>query len=151
MKRTTVGTCSLLAAIVMFAGACVPAPPKPATGLNPNSAPRAGEAAYAQHGPFEVGVTTLQMSDRKVEVWYPVNPEDIGKVIGRNGRTRTNGVLIGQANLQRVADLRAGLSKAGVILAIDGTDKVQFLVKDRQGFAGDSRRGQNGIGHECFL
>ena len=78
MKRTTVGTCSLLAAIVMFAGACVPAPPKPATGLNPNSAPRAGEAAYAQHGPFEVGVTTLQMSDRKVEVCYPVNPEDIG-------------------------------------------------------------------------
>ena len=78
MKRTTFGTFSVLAVVLIFAAACVPAPPQPATGVNPNSAPRAGEAAYAQHGPFEVGVTTLQMSDRKVEVWYPVNPQDIG-------------------------------------------------------------------------
>lgn len=57
--------------------ACVP-PPEPATGTSPNEAPRAGEAAYAEHGPYEVGVTTIQLSDRKMEVWYPVDPDDIG-------------------------------------------------------------------------
>lgn len=78
MRRTTFSTFSVLAVVLILAAACVPAPPQPAIGVNPNSAPRAGEAAYAQQGPFEVGVTTLQMSDRKVEVWYPVNPQDIG-------------------------------------------------------------------------
>jgi dienelactone hydrolase len=78
MKTTTKTAYSLLAAVMMTAAACVPMPPTPASGQSPNSAPRAGEAAYAEHGPFEVGVTTLQMSDRKVEVWYPVDPEDIG-------------------------------------------------------------------------
>ncbi|MEX0767069.1 MAG: hypothetical protein WD029_01180 [Microthrixaceae bacterium] len=78
MKKSIVASCALFAGLLMLASACVPAPPTPATGLNPNSAPRASEAAYAKHGPFEVGVTTLQMSDRKVEVWYPVSPSEIG-------------------------------------------------------------------------
>ena len=68
----------LAVALAAVAGACAPRPPEPATGPNPNDAPRAGEAAYAQHGPYEVGVTTVQLSDRKMEVWYPVDPEDIG-------------------------------------------------------------------------
>jgi len=29
--------------------------------------------AYASPGPFAAGVTTLDLSDRKVEVWYPAN------------------------------------------------------------------------------
>jgi dienelactone hydrolase len=47
-------------------------------GPSPDDAPRAGEAAYAEHGPYEVGVTTIELSDRKMEVWYPVDPADIG-------------------------------------------------------------------------
>jgi len=71
--------CLVLAVTVAaVAAACAPPPPEPATGPNPNDAPRAGDAAYAQRGPFEVGVTTVQLSDRKMEVWYPVDPEDIG-------------------------------------------------------------------------
>lgn len=75
--RALLATASLLA-VVAVAAACVPAPPEPATGTSPNDAPRAGEAAYAEHGPYEVGVTTIQLSDRKMEVWYPVDPADIG-------------------------------------------------------------------------
>jgi hypothetical protein len=70
-----------LAAVVMTAAvvaACAPPPPEPATGPSPNDAPRAGEAAYAESGPYEVGVTTVQLSDRLMEVWYPVDPADIG-------------------------------------------------------------------------
>jgi hypothetical protein len=70
---------ALMAAIATVAVvACVPPPPEPATGASPNDAPRAGDAAYAQHGPYEVGVTTITLSDRKMEVWYPVDPDDIG-------------------------------------------------------------------------
>ena len=54
-----------------LAAACVPAPPEPATGTSPNDAPRAAEAAYTEPGPYAVGVTTLSLADRKVEVWYP--------------------------------------------------------------------------------
>lgn len=32
---------------------------------------RSGEAAYAGPGPYPVGVVTLQLADRAVEVWYP--------------------------------------------------------------------------------
>ncbi|MFZ4586152.1 MAG: alpha/beta hydrolase family protein [Acidimicrobiia bacterium] len=39
------------------------------------------EPAFAKRGPFAAGVTTLQMGDRKVEVWYPVAPKSVaGKV-----------------------------------------------------------------------
>jgi dienelactone hydrolase len=37
-------------------------------------ADRSSEAAYAGAGPYPVGVTTLQLSDRLVEVWYPAAP-----------------------------------------------------------------------------
>lgn len=69
-----------VAAVAMAAlvAACAPLPPEPAQGTSPNDAPRAGEAAYAEHGPYEVGVTTIDLSDRKMEVWYPVDPGDIG-------------------------------------------------------------------------
>ena len=68
----------LLAVGALALTACAPMPPTPATGPNPNDAPRAGEAAYAEPGPYEVGVTTIELSDRPMEVWYPVDPEDIG-------------------------------------------------------------------------
>ncbi len=67
-----------VAATITLVAACAPPPPEPATGPSPNDAPRAADAAYASHGPFEVGVTTVQLSDRKMEVWYPVDPADIG-------------------------------------------------------------------------
>ena len=77
--RTTRTGAALIAAasVVMLAAACVPMP-TPAEGADPSDAPRADEPAYAEHGPYEVGVTTIQLSDRSAEVWYPVDPEDIG-------------------------------------------------------------------------
>lgn len=35
---------------------------------------RSAEPAYAGPGPYPVGVTTLQLADRPVEVWYPAVP-----------------------------------------------------------------------------
>jgi dienelactone hydrolase len=67
-----------VAALALLAAACVPDPPPPATGTSPNDAPRASEAAYTELGPHEVGVTTLQLSDRSVEVWYPADAAQIG-------------------------------------------------------------------------
>ena len=67
-----------VAAFALLAAACVPEPPPPATGTSPNDAPRAAEAAYTDLGPHEVGVTTLALSDRSVEVWYPADAEQIG-------------------------------------------------------------------------
>jgi hypothetical protein len=58
------------------AAACVPPPPDPPTGPSPDDAPRAGEAAYVQPGPYAAGVTTLTVDDRTVEVWYPAEPAD---------------------------------------------------------------------------
>jgi dienelactone hydrolase len=66
------------AVATVVVAACAPLPPQPATGPSPNDAPRAGEAAYAERGPYEVGVTTISLSDRQMEVWYPVELGDIG-------------------------------------------------------------------------
>lgn len=67
-----------VAAVALLSAACVPDPPAPATGTSPNDAPRASEAAYTELGPHEVGVTTLSLGDRSVEVWYPADAEGIG-------------------------------------------------------------------------
>jgi len=64
-----------VAALVALA-ACVPPPPEPAQGRDPNDAPRAAEPAYRERGPYDVGVTSVQLSDRSMEVWYPVDPGD---------------------------------------------------------------------------
>ena len=66
----------LVAAAGLLAAACTM--PPPATGLDPDTAPRAGDAAYTEPGPHPVGVTTLSLGDRSVEVWYPADPDGIG-------------------------------------------------------------------------
>lgn len=45
------------------------APPTPTATPDLSSAPR-----YAERGPYVVGVTTLNIGDRDIEVWYPVDP-----------------------------------------------------------------------------
>jgi hypothetical protein len=77
-RRHRGSAAALVAVAAVVMAACAPMPPEPATGPSPNDAPRAGEAAYAEHGPYEVGVTTISLSDRQMEVWYPVDPQDIG-------------------------------------------------------------------------
>lgn len=56
--------------LALVVSACAPTP-APATGTSPNEAPRAGDAAYVEPGPYDVGVRTIQLADREVEVWYP--------------------------------------------------------------------------------
>jgi dienelactone hydrolase len=67
------------AAVMLVAAACAPPTPPLATGYNPNDAPQAGVAAYTEPGPYAAGVTTIDLADRKVEVWYPADPEAVGE------------------------------------------------------------------------
>lgn len=67
--RRIVAVLGVAAAVAVGCG-----PPPPAVGTDPNVAPRATEAAYAEAGPYSVGVTTLPLlGDRQVEVWYPAD------------------------------------------------------------------------------
>lgn len=66
VPRALAGTVCALAAVAIAAGCgddddCCALP-----GPDPSS-----QAAYAGSGPYPVGVTTLDLADRKVEVWYP--------------------------------------------------------------------------------
>lgn len=78
--RRRTGSLFVVAGLVaLVAAACVAPPtPPPAVGLDPDTAPQAGVAAYAGEGPYRVGVTTLQLSDRQVEVWYPADAAGVG-------------------------------------------------------------------------
>lgn len=69
-----------LAVVAMGLSACVGIPPLPAEGPDPNDAPRAGDAAYATAGPYDVGVRTVDLSDREMEVWYPAPAGSAGDV-----------------------------------------------------------------------
>lgn len=77
-RRTWRVLLPLAAGLALVAAACAPMPPPPATGFDPDTAPDAGVAAYTGDGPYEVGVTTLDLADRKVEVWYPADNAQIG-------------------------------------------------------------------------
>lgn len=57
---------------VCVAGAgCVPQPKSEPVDPLRDVAPAANEPRYLGDGPFAVGVTTLDLGDRKVDVWYP--------------------------------------------------------------------------------
>ncbi|MCB0952206.1 MAG: hypothetical protein H6517_01980 [Microthrixaceae bacterium] len=77
MSRIKGPVAALIGVVALLAAACVPPPPEPATGTSPNDAPRAAEAAYAQPGPYGVGVVTLSLGDRDMELWYPADPADV--------------------------------------------------------------------------
>ncbi|MCO5319208.1 MAG: hypothetical protein M9942_12310 [Microthrixaceae bacterium] len=71
------GFAALVVAAAAVLAACAPPPPEPATGPSPDDAPRAGEAAYVGPGPHGVGVTTISLGDRDMELWYPASPEAV--------------------------------------------------------------------------
>lgn len=47
-------------------------------GCSDSSSSGTATAAYRDAGPYVAGVTTLDLGDRQVEVWYPVDPGDEG-------------------------------------------------------------------------
>ena len=60
---------SLVGICVAVVAACVPPPaPRSPAGPDPSAASAADEPRYLAEGPYPVGVTTLQMPDRKVDV-----------------------------------------------------------------------------------
>jgi dienelactone hydrolase len=61
-------------AVMAFALAAACAPVAPPPGPNPDTAPAASDPRYLADGPDAVGITTLQLADRKVDVWYPAQP-----------------------------------------------------------------------------
>jgi len=64
-----------VAAAALVAACTAPPPPPPPVhtgGVDPNTAPRANDPAYVEHGPNDVGVLTVEIEPgRKAEVWYP--------------------------------------------------------------------------------
>lgn len=57
----------------------VQADPTPPPTPTPTSQPTATPApvSFVEPGPYAVGVTTISLADRDVEVWYPVAPGDV--------------------------------------------------------------------------
>ena len=90
-QRSRVAATSI-AAVAAFTvlAACTTAPPPPhAGGLDPDTAPRAAEAAYAQRGPYDVGVLTVEVEPgRSAEVWYPAEPGSAGDTAPASYRLR---------------------------------------------------------------
>lgn len=78
VRRVAARLALVLGTVGLVATACAPPTPPPAAGFDPDTAPDAGVAAYVAPGPYPVGVTTLDLTDRKVEVWYPADPDGIG-------------------------------------------------------------------------
>lgn len=71
---------AVAAVVALIAAGCLPHRPLPRPG--PLDRP-----VFAQAGPYAAGVTTLELSDRKVEVWYPVprwrtigKPKDVYRI-----------------------------------------------------------------------
>jgi dienelactone hydrolase len=84
--------------------ACAP-PPRAAHGPDPDAAPAADEPRYLGPGPDAVGVTTLDLGDRKVDVWYPAEAVDGPDAVD-------------QAEAEFAPELRA-LLPAGLSLTVD--------------------------------
>lgn len=90
-RRSATPLFAALFAVLVLVGAtaCVPQPPPDASGTDPSAAPRAGDAAYTAAGPYAVGVTTMTVGDRKVEVWYPAEAEAAAATPKDSYRIRT--------------------------------------------------------------
>ncbi|MCC6224856.1 MAG: hypothetical protein IT195_00440 [Microthrixaceae bacterium] len=61
----------LSVAVLLVAAACVPSPQAARPDARRDKAAAANDARYLVGGPYAVGVTTLDLGDRKVDVWYP--------------------------------------------------------------------------------
>lgn len=75
MKRRMVWHVGAVASIALMVG-CAPAAGPSPDGSRLDAAPAANAARYLAAGPHDVGVTTLDLGDRKVDVWYPAEPTD---------------------------------------------------------------------------
>ncbi len=70
----------LVALAAIAVGCSTPPPPEPPAphtgGIDPDAAPAAEEARYAESGPYAAGVMTVEIQPgRKMEVWYPAPKE----------------------------------------------------------------------------
>ncbi len=62
----------VVTALVLFAGSCSNS--DDTQSAEPSSDPVAEAVDYSQPGDYAAGVTTLELEDRSVEVWYPADP-----------------------------------------------------------------------------
>jgi dienelactone hydrolase len=136
--RTRRAALALLAVGTLLAAACsddeTHTSSDPGTVTTAAARDRSGDAAYADDGPYDVGLTTLQLSDRVVEVLYPAadatgTPADIPGTepdleVYRNAPASDEGpfpVLLyshGFASSPLVsADLQAGIASWGFVVA----------------------------------
>ncbi len=76
---------SVLVVVVLFAASCSSSAKSTARLRTPTSTTAApatttaptDNAVYASPGPYKVGYTTLRMTDRFVDVWYPADPNAV--------------------------------------------------------------------------
>lgn len=62
----------VVAVLVLFTGACSDSDDTPTAAPSTDSATETVD--YSQRGEYAAGVTTLELEDRSVEVWYPADP-----------------------------------------------------------------------------
>ena len=73
--RARILVAGLMAALMMGACSSGSSSAKSVPTLTPEAgAARGAEPRYAKPGPYQVGVTTIDLADRKVEVYYPAKP-----------------------------------------------------------------------------
>lgn len=86
------------------------------------------DPAFAEPGPFEVGVTTLSLPDRKVEVWYPATDDVAGAPVATYSQL--------DALPENLASLAPSLLPAGTdpsILTVTMTDTYRDVPPSGSG------------------
>lgn len=119
-----------VAAAVLATSAAIPGTATPASAQGPATTTATGKAAaakaprYAGPGPYAAGVTTLQLPDRAVEVWYPAEP-----------KSTTGAERAGFDLVQKVPPVIVSLLPPGTRVAVE-TDASRDVpaAKKRGGF-----------------
>jgi len=74
LRRTLV---ALVAAALLVAGCSSSKSNADGSTIKVSVSGAPSEPVFTQRGPYAAGVTTLQLGDRRVEVWYPVDPNAV--------------------------------------------------------------------------
>ncbi len=120
--------CRVLTATALVSGAAV------AVGCSSSETRTIAAQSFDQHGPHSVGVTTLDLGDRQVDVYYPV---DESATVGRPTDSYEAADAFPEAFRSMVPPAMNGSFDVGAVRDVRGSSKGPFpLVIYSHGFGG---------------